>query len=86
MIDPRANQQIDSILQLDLDTITFSDIHWRYGTFWPYPRVRPAGCGRKALAVSRKGETRGAAPNTETGDQELSDAPATNHGGEPYSI
>ena len=36
MIDPRANQQIDSILQLDLDTITFSDIHWRYGTFWPY--------------------------------------------------
>ena len=35
MIDPRANQQIDSVLQLDLDTITFSDIHWRYGTYWP---------------------------------------------------
>lgn len=31
MDDPRAKQQINSILQLDLDTITFSDIHWRYG-------------------------------------------------------
>lgn len=33
MGDPRANQQINSILQIDLDTITFADIHWRYGTF-----------------------------------------------------
>lgn len=51
MIDPRANQQIDSILQLDLDTITFSDIHWRYGTFWPYS----TGSGRDKKHFSRSG-------------------------------
>ena len=27
MVDPRANQQINSILQIDLDAITFADIH-----------------------------------------------------------
>ena len=49
--DPRANQQINSILQLDLDTITFADIHWRYGTFQPYS----TGSGRDKKYFSRSG-------------------------------
>ena len=51
MDDPRAKQQINSILQLDLDTITFSDIHWRYGTFQPYS----TGSGRDKKYFSRSG-------------------------------
>ncbi len=51
MGDPRANQQINSILQLDLDTITFADIHWRYGTFQPYS----TGSGRDKKYFSRSG-------------------------------
>lgn len=48
---PRANQQINSILQLDLDTITFSEIHWQYGTFLP----GSSGSGRNKKHFSRSG-------------------------------
>ena len=51
MDDPRAKQQINSILQLDLDTIAFSDIHWRFGTFQPYS----TGSGRDKKHFSRSG-------------------------------
>ena len=46
-----ANNLIDSAAQLNLDTITLSDIKWRYGTFLPYS----TGSGRNKTHSSRSG-------------------------------
>ena len=46
-----ANNLIDSAAQLNLDTITLSDITWRYGTFLPYS----TGSGRNKTHSSRSG-------------------------------
>lgn len=47
----KINHLIDSVEQIDLDVITFLDIHWRYGTFRPYS----TGSGRDKKHFSRSG-------------------------------